>query len=133
MSVEDYVSDLKEKYLRVSTELGRTKESEAAYILEKKFGMPLKGYLKGNIEFDLVGVKDGITHIFEIKWKNKPAGYSDLNKFLEKVRKSDFAHEDTRLFILSRTGLTKQAERFASRTLVLGGYHEICGKYITKN
>jgi AAA+ ATPase superfamily predicted ATPase len=118
MSAEDYISDLKEKYLRASTELGRAKESEAAYNLEKRFGMPLKKYLKGNIEFDLVGVKDGKTYIFEIKWKTKPAGYSDINKFLEKVRNSEFAQEIPNLFILSRAGLTKQAVKLASKNKI---------------
>jgi len=118
MSLEDYVSDLKEKYLRVSTELGRAKESEAAYILEKRFGMPLTRYLKGNIEFDLVGKRDGITHIFEIKWRTKPAGYSDINKFIDKVRASEYANDDAKLFILSRTGLTEKAEKLALKNKI---------------
>jgi hypothetical protein len=118
MSAEYYISDLKEKYLRASTELGKAKESEAAYSLEKRFGMPLKRYLKGNIEFDLVGAKDGKTHIFEIKWKTKPTGYSDINKFLEKVTNSEFAQENPILFILSKAGLTKQAEKLALKNKI---------------
>jgi AAA+ ATPase superfamily predicted ATPase len=113
MSAEDYISDLKEKYLRASTELGRAVESEAAYNLEKEFGMPLKRYVKGNIEFDLVGEKAGRIHIFEIKWRTKPAGYSEVQKFLDKVRDSEFAQENPDLFILSKTGLTRQAEKLA--------------------
>ena len=57
MSADDYISDLKEKSLRVSTELGRAVETECAYYLEKKFNITLSRYLTGDIEFDLVGIK----------------------------------------------------------------------------
>ena len=40
------INDLKEKYLRTSTELGRAAETEAAFYLEKKFGIALGRYHK---------------------------------------------------------------------------------------
>ncbi len=118
MSADDYIRDLKEKYLRASTELGRAAETEAAFYLEKKFDIELGRYLKGNIEFDLVGEKDDRPYIFEIKWKTKAAGYSDIRKFLEKVKRSEFAGQNPELFILSRSGLTEQAENFAVKNKI---------------
>ena len=75
MSIDNYISDLKEKYLRASTELGRAVETEAA-------------------------------------------GYSDIRKFLDKVRRSEFAGQDPELFILSRSGLTEQARNLAIKNKI---------------
>ncbi|MBL7147866.1 MAG: winged helix-turn-helix transcriptional regulator, partial [Nanoarchaeota archaeon] len=53
--LERFVKQLEEKYLQVSTELGKTKEYEYKVKLEKKFKIKLENYNKDNIEFDLVG------------------------------------------------------------------------------
>jgi hypothetical protein len=118
MPIDNYISDMKEKYLRASTELGRAVETEAAFYLEKKFDIALGRYLKGDIEFDLVGIKDDRPYIFEVKWKTKAVGYSDIKKFLDKVSRSEFAGRDPELFILSRSGLTEQAQNFAVKNKI---------------
>jgi len=67
--VDDYLDELKEKYLRASSELGKAKEYEFKAKLEDRFKIKLKNYQSkdGQIEFDLVGRKDNLWYIFEIK------------------------------------------------------------------
>ena len=80
------ISDLQERYLRASSELGRAKEYEFRARLEDKLGVGLRNYLskEGRIEFDLFGEKNGVCYIFEIKWRNKSVTYRDMKNFLEK-------------------------------------------------
>ena len=103
------VNELEEKYLRASTELGKAKEYELKDKLEKQFELKLSNYLKDNIEFDLVGLKENTHHIFEIKWRNKPVDYKDIKNFLDKIKKSEFKDKNKKLFFISKSGFTKQA------------------------
>jgi AAA+ ATPase superfamily predicted ATPase len=45
-SLERYLADIEEKYLRASSELGKTKEYEWKVKMEKKFGLKLENYSK---------------------------------------------------------------------------------------
>jgi AAA+ ATPase superfamily predicted ATPase len=111
--LEDMVRDIEEKFEKISTELGIAKEYELKYILEKNLDIHLDKYLINNIEFDLVGKKGNVTYIFEIKWRMKETGYKDIEKFLTKVGKSEFAAQPRRLIFISKRGFTKQAEEYA--------------------
>lgn len=113
--IEDLLNELREKYLRASTELGRIKEQEYKRKLEEKHGLKLEQYISsdGQIEFDILGKKEDIWYIFEIKYRNKPANYQNLKKFYSKVQKSEFKSKEKILFFISPTGFTDQAVKFA--------------------
>ncbi|MBU4320802.1 MAG: restriction endonuclease, partial [Nitrospinae bacterium] len=111
--LEDMVRDIEEKFEKTSTELGIAKEYELKYLLEKHLDMHLDKYLKDNIEFDLVGIKENMSYIFEIKWRMKETGYKDIEKFLAKVARSEFAAKPKRLIFISRRGFTEQAAEYA--------------------
>ena len=110
---EKVFSELQEKYVRASSELGKAKEYEFKSRLEEKMGVRLKQYVTpdGQIEFDLVGTKKGIVYIFEIKWRNRPVSIRDIIDFMGKVKRSDFWSRKRRLFVVSKSGFdTKTLE-----------------------
>jgi len=77
-------------------------------------------YLKDKIEFDLVGIKENVTYIFEIKWRIKETGFKDIEKFLAKVTKSEFVGKLKRLIFISKRGFSEQAAQYAkSENIVL--------------
>lgn len=103
-----------EIYLRIlERKLGTAKESEFKVKLEEKFGIRLRNYINGKIEFDLLGEKNNLTYIFELKWRNKPADYRDIKNYLEKVKKSEFSRKKKKLFFISKSGFTREALKFA--------------------
>jgi len=111
--VEDLVRDIEEKFEKASSELGIAKEYELKYNLETSLDMHLDKYLRNGIEFDLVGTKGDVVHIFEIKWRAKETGYRELEKFSAKVARSEFAKSPTKLVFISRRGFTEQALEYA--------------------
>ncbi|OYT38819.1 MAG: hypothetical protein B6U86_05985 [Candidatus Altiarchaeales archaeon ex4484_43] len=115
--LDKLVKELEEKYLRASSELGIAKEYEFKVKLEDEFKMRLNNYRSGDgeIEFDLLGEKNGIWHIFEIKWRNKLASYKDMKDFLEKIKASEFSSKPKKLFFISKTGFTEKALEFARK------------------
>ena len=108
--MEELFSQLQEKYLRTSTELGKAKEYEWKFKLEKEFDLNLENYRK-EVEIDLVGKKNNIYYIFEIRHRNKPVGYKDVEEFLKKVDKSEFKNKMKKLFFISKAGFTDKAEK----------------------
>ncbi len=110
-SIEELLSQLEEKYLRVSAELGKAKEYEWKVLLEDKFGIELNNYNKEGIEFDLVGKKDDIFFIFEIKHRNKLTNYQDIKEFLDKIKSSEFKDKKKKLFFISKSGFTEEAKK----------------------
>lgn len=112
--VFDLVKELDEKFQSVSTELGKTKEYEHKVKLEKRFNLKLENYNKNNIEFDLIGKKNNILYIFEIKHRNKPTNYKDIKEFLEKIEKSELKGKK-KLFFISKAGFTAQAKKLMKR------------------
>jgi len=74
--------------------------------------MHLDKYLKDKIEFDMVGIKENMVYIFEIKWRMKETGYKDIEKFLAKVARSEFAGKSKRLIFISKHGFTEQATQY---------------------
>ena len=69
----------------------------------------------GQIEFDLIGKKNNVWHVFEIKWRNKPTNYRDLKNFLGKIRRSEFSEKKKKLFFVSKSGFTDSARKFAEK------------------
>ncbi|MEA3254284.1 MAG: hypothetical protein U9Q22_00430 [Candidatus Altiarchaeota archaeon] len=67
----------------------------------------------GQIKLDLVGEKNNLSHIFEIKWRNKPTDYRETENFLEKVERSEFSGKRKKLFLISKSGFTQGALKFA--------------------
>jgi len=117
----DLITELTEKYLKVSSELGKAKEYEFKILLEEKFGVQLKRYVSsdGQIEFDLLGENDSVYHIFEVKWRNKPTGHSDVKKFLTTVKKSKFSGKTVKLYVVSKSDFTIQAKKIAKDNQVI--------------
>jgi DNA-binding transcriptional ArsR family regulator len=111
---EQLIHDLQEKYLSASVELGKAKEYEMKVKLESRYGIKLENYPEEG-EFDLVGRKNSVTYVFEIKWRNKPVDYKQIKEFFNKVEKSRFEKEEKRLFILSKEGFTKNAQDFGNK------------------
>lgn len=118
---KNLILELTEKYLKIASELGKAKEYEFKVILQEKFGLELRKYVSfdGQIEFDLLGIQDGVYYVFEAKWRNKPAGYNDIQKFLKKLEKSDFADKTMKLYFISKAGFTDQAKQIAKNHKVI--------------
>lgn len=120
---DEIFSQLQEKYFSVSTELGKAKEYEFKVKLEKDFGIELRRYKKNSLEFDLLGEKKGVDYLFEIKWKNQPTGQKEIDKFLKKVKKSEFRNKKKRLFFISKSGYTEKAKELAKKKKIKLIYH----------
>jgi len=101
-----FVKELDEKFQKTSSELGKAKEYEFKVKLEEKYVLALKRYVTsdGQIEFDLVGEKEGVVYIFEIKWRNRPVSVKDVLGFAGKVEQSSFAARKKKLFVVSKSG-----------------------------
>ena len=113
------VKQLEEKYLQASTELGKTKEYEYKVKLEKEFKIKVENYNKDNIEFDLLGKKNNVWYIFEIKHRNKPTNYQNIKKFLEKINKSEFKNKKKKLFFISKSSFTKESEKLMEKNKII--------------
>ncbi len=107
---ERMYNDLLERFAGVSSELGKAKEIELREVLGSKYGLKLKPYstFDGQIEFDLVGRKNGV-HIFEVKWRTRPVDIGAMEKFLSKVKRSEFSSKKFQLYIVSKGGFKKDA------------------------
>ncbi len=120
-SLDIYLRILERKYLKAKTELGKAKEYEFKVKLEDEFDLKLNNYKSSDskIEFDLLGEKNSIWYIFEIKWRNKPTTYKDLEKFLEKIKSSEYSEKSKKLFFISKAGFTEKAQSFAKENHIL--------------
>lgn len=109
--VRNLVKELTEKYLRASSELGRAKEYEFKVKLEEKFGVQLNNYVSsdGQQELDLVGEKQGVFFIFELKWRNRKVSIKDILDFSQKIQNSSFSDKQKNLFFISKSGFDKKA------------------------
>ncbi|WP_048147192.1 restriction endonuclease [Pyrococcus abyssi] len=52
------------------------------------------------------------VYVLEVKWKNKPATYKDVEKFVKKVKKEFGSAE---MFFFSRSGFTEKARKLCER------------------
>lgn len=116
--LEELLKDLEEKYLQASTDLGKAKEYEWKVKLEKDLKLRLEKYEKDNVEFDLVGKKQAVWHIFEVKHRNKPTSYKDIKEFLDKIEKSEFKNKKKKLFFVSKAGYTEEAKKLIEKNRI---------------
>lgn len=116
-----FIKELDEKFQRVSTELGKAKEYEFKTRLEEKFEVRLERYTTsdGRIEFDLVGKKNDVAYIFEIKWRNRLVNIKNVFDFADKVKHSSFASDNKKLFIISKSGYDKKALEMAKKQRII--------------
>lgn len=118
-SMEIYMKIMERKYLKAKTELGIAKESEIREKLREIFGQEFKSYLKDGIEFDGVCACDNHINILEVKWRNNPPGYKDIENFIEKIEKSEFSKEKKRLFFVSKSGFTSSGLKLAKSNNII--------------
>ncbi len=105
------LKQIEQELLKAKTELGIAKEYEIREKLKEHFGFEFRGYLKNNVEIDAVGVNKGVTYIVEIKWKNRPTGYTDIANFLKKTETTEFEHKSKELYFVSKSGFTQEAKK----------------------
>ena len=115
--IDNFITDLQERYLKKSSEYGKAKEFELYYFVNEnrgndvcgvklpKFKKIIKNYItpEGN-EIDLFAINDEFW-AFELKWKNKKAGKKEIEKFITKINA-------TRYVYISKEGFTDQAYQY---------------------
>jgi len=112
--IDNFITDLQERYLKKSSEYGKAKEFELYYFVNENRGneicgikLPnfkkiIKNYItpEGN-EIDLFAINDQ-SWAFELKWKNKKAGQKEIEKFIKKINAAQYVY-------ISKEGFTDQA------------------------
>jgi len=109
--LRELVAELEEKYLKAKTELGKAAEFMVREELGKRFRVKFEPYRRGNVEFDGVAF-GGKTYVLEIKWRNRPVGAKDVERFARKAR-AEFGEPVMVMF--SRSGFTEKAQKVAER------------------
>lgn len=112
--LEELIKELEEKYLRVKKELGLAKEAAVREKMRDVFGIDFKPYRRGDVEFDGVAFGDKV-YVLEVKWRNKPATYRDVEKFVKKV-KEEFG--SAVMFFFSKSGFTEKAKELCDEESV---------------
>ena len=115
--IDNFITDLQERYLKKSSEYGKAKEFELYYFVNEnrgndicgvklpKFKKIIKNYItpEGN-EIDLFAINDE-PWAFELKWKNKKAGKKEIEKFITKINAARYVY-------ISKEGFTDQAYQY---------------------
>ena len=109
--LEELIKELEEKYLRVKKELGIAKEALVRERMRDAFSIDFKPYRRGEVEFDGVAFDDRI-HVLEIKWRNKPVTYRNVEEFIRKV-KNEFG--PAVMFFFSKSGFTEKAKELCEK------------------
>ncbi|USH00505.1 AAA family ATPase [Thermococcus argininiproducens] len=109
--LEELIKELEEKYLRAKKELGIAKEAVIRERMREAFDLDFKPYRRGEVEFDGVAFDDRI-YVLEIKWRNKPATYRDVEEFIRKV-KNEFG--SAVMFFFSKFGFTEKAKELCEK------------------
>ncbi|WP_297523533.1 ATP-binding protein [Thermococcus sp.] len=109
--LRELIGELEEKYLKARTELGKAVEFMVREELGKRFGVKFEPYRRGDVEFDGVAFGER-TYVLEIKWRNRPVGAKDVEKFARRA-KSEFGEPVMVMF--SRSGFTEKAREVAER------------------
>ncbi|MBU2515038.1 restriction endonuclease [bacterium] len=121
--INNYISDLQERYMAKSSEHGRAKEFELYYFINEnkgknicgvklpRFNKIIKNYItpEGN-EIDLFAINTA-SWAFELKWKNKRVGRNEIEKFIQKINANTYVY-------ISKNGYTEQATRYAIKNNV---------------
>ncbi len=122
--IDNFVTDLKERYLKKSSAYGKAKEFELYYFINENRGkdvcgvkLPdfkkiIKNYITpdGN-EIDLFAINDE-SWAFELKWKNKRIGKKEIEKFSTKITASRYVY-------ISKEGFTAQAKKYGKRNNIV--------------
>ena len=109
--LEELIKELEEKYLRMKKELGIAKEALVRERMRDAFSIDFKPYRRGEVEFDGVAFDDRI-YVLEIKWRNKPVTYRDVEEFIRKV-KNEFG--SAVMFFFSKSGFTEKAKELCEK------------------
>ncbi|MGC9520379.1 MAG: ATP-binding protein [Anaerolineae bacterium] len=132
--LEDLIAALAERFQRVSTQLGRAKESEIRELLRRLSGRQVPGqhfgqdklvqvprfvqvepYLSPDGQIELDALAEGEEPwVVEVKWRLKRVGIGELKQLLE--------HAETfgaRAWCISQAGFTHEASAFAKKSGVL--------------
>jgi hypothetical protein len=136
--LEALVSDLINRYQRVTTELGLAKESQVREIVMRFAGQTIDGALlgvsgelrlptfrqvapfrspDGQIEIDALAenrAENGVRWALEIKWRQKAAGLTEVRNLLRKAMTVD-----AQPWLISRSGFTPQALALARKSGVM--------------
>lgn len=126
--LEGLVADLSERFQRVSTQLGRAKESEVRELLQNLAGQTVDGALlgqagplrvpdfarvepyrslDGQIEVDALA-EDGERWVVEVKWRQKRVGQSELEQLRDRADQLQ-----GRPWCISQAGFTPEATTYA--------------------
>lgn len=127
--LESLIGDLSERFQRVSSQLGRAKESEVRELLRQLAGQTVRGELfgidepvhipdfeqverylspDGRIELDALAEADSEQWVVEVKWRLKRVGTGELRQLMERARQFD-----ARPWCVSQAGFTPDAREFA--------------------
>jgi len=131
--LEGLVADLAERFQRVSTQLGRAKESEVRELLRNLAGQTVDGALlgqagtlaipdftrvepyrspDGRVEVDALaepGQSDSERWVVEVKWRQKRVGQRELEQLGERAEQLQ-----ARPWCISQAGFTPAAEVYAA-------------------
>ncbi len=121
---DNFISDLKERYLKKSSEYGRAKEFELYYFINENRGQSIcglkipefkriiKNYITPNgDEIDLFAINDQ-SWAFELKWKNKKTGIKEIKQFINKIQANTYVY-------ISKNGFTKDAYNFGKNNQII--------------
>lgn len=127
--LESVIGDLSERFQRVSSQLGRVKESEVRELLRQLAGQTVDAELfgtdepvripdfnqvehylssDGQIELDVLAEADAERWVVEVKWRLKRVGTGELEQLMQRAR-----HFDARAWCVSQAGFTPDAIEYA--------------------
>jgi hypothetical protein len=133
--LEGLVADLSERFQRVSSQLGRAKESEVRELLRGLSGRTVEGKYfgqddpvriptfncvdpycsaDGRTELDALAEADDETWIAEVKWRLKRVGRGELAQLVERAEQFG-----ARGWCISQAGFTPEAVDFAAEHDIL--------------
>ena len=123
--LQGVISDLSERFQRVSSQLGRAKESEVRELLRQLAGRTVEGKLfgsdkpvhipdfdqverylssDGQIELDSLAEADDERWVVEVKWRLKRVGSAELEQLMRRAEQFD-----ARAWCVSQAGFTPDA------------------------
>ncbi len=146
--LERLVADLSERFQRVSSQLGRAKESSVRELLRNLSGRTVEGKLfgqqervyvpeftrvsaycspDGQFELDGLAESDEEPWVIEVKWRQKRVGKGELEHLLERTEQFGRMFDiRARAWCVSQAGFTPQAVTFAvEHGVLLSGADEL--------
>lgn len=133
--LQGVIGDLSERFQRVSSQLGRAKESEVRELLRQLAGQTVDGELfgtdqpvhipdfsqvehylssDGQVELDALAEAEVERWVVEVKWRLKRVGTGELERLVRQARQFD-----ARAWCVSQAGFTPEAIKFAQEHNIL--------------